>query len=93
MSSFITRCCADLDYGLQVELAQRPLEAGLALCDVAGDVVPVQPHVAPHICQVQNLLQAGSRLRFLLDQGLHQLFQVIAVVSRNGRELAAAEQT
>ena len=49
-------CCADLDYGFQVELAEGPLEAGLALSDVAGDVVPVQPHVTSHIRQVQDLL-------------------------------------
>ena len=66
------------------------LEAGLALYDVAGDVVPVGLHVAPHIGQVQNLLQAGPRLRLLLDQRLHQLLQVAAVVGWNGRELATA---
>ena len=36
-------CCADLNYGFQVELTEGPLEAGLALSDVAGDVVPVHP--------------------------------------------------
>ena len=66
------------------------LEAGLALYDVAGDVVAVGLHVAPHIGQVQNLLQAGPRLRLLLDQRLHQLLQVAAVVAGDGRELATA---
>ena len=82
----------DLDYGLQVELAQGALEAGLPLGDVARYVVPVQPHVAPHVGQVQDLLQAGAGLRLLLDEGLHQLPQVAAVVGGDGRELAAAAQ-
>lgn len=82
--------CADLDYGFQIELAEGPLEAGLALSDVAGDVVPVQPHVTPHVRQVQDLLQAGSRFWLLFYQRLHQLFQIVAVVSRNRRELATA---
>lgn len=86
-------CCADLDYGFQVELAEGPLEAGLTLSDVAGDVVPVQPHVTPHIRQIQDLLQAGPRFWLLFYQRLHQLFQIVAVVSRNWRELATAERS
>lgn len=80
----------DLDHSLQVELAEGALEAGLALGDVARYVVPVQPHVPPHIGQVQDLLQAGPRLRLLLDQGLHQLLQVTAVVRWDWWELATA---
>ena len=83
-------CCADLDYGFQIELAEGPLEAGLALSDVAGDVVPVQPHVTSHVRQIQDLLQAGPCLWLLLDQRLHQLFQIVAEVSRNWWELATA---
>ena len=81
---------ADLDHSLQIELTQRSLEAGLALCDVAGDVVPVQPHVAAYIGQIQNLLQAGACLGLLLDQGLYQLLQVTAVVSWDWGELPTA---
>lgn len=83
-------CSAHLSNALQVELAEGALEAGLALGDVAGDVVPVGLHVPAHVAQVQDLLQAGPRLRLLLDQRLHQLLQVAAVVGRDGREFATA---
>lgn len=47
---------AHLGHSLQVELTQGSLEAGLALCDVARYVIPVQLHVATHIGQVKDLL-------------------------------------
>ncbi len=79
-----------LGHSLQVELTEGSLEAGLALCDVARHVIPVQLHVAPHIGQVQDLLQAGPCLWLLLDQRLHQLLQIVAVVPWNWRELSTA---
>jgi len=81
---------AHLGHSLQVELTEGSLEASLALCDVARYVVPVQLHVATHIGQVQDLLQAGSCFWFLLDERLHQLLQIIAVVPWNWRELPTA---
>lgn len=81
---------AHLGHSLQVELAEGSLEASLALCNVARHVVPVQLHVATHIGQVQDLLQAGPCFWLLLDQRLHQLLQIIAEVPWNWRELPTA---
>ncbi len=79
-----------LGHSLQVELTEGPLEAGLALCDVARYVIPVQLHVATHIGQVQDLLQAGPGFWLLLDERLHQLLQIIAEVRWNRREFPTA---
>ena len=79
-----------LGHSLQVELTEGSLEAGLALCDVACYMIPVQLHVATHIGQVQDLLQAGPCFWLLLDERLHQLLQIVAVVCWNWRELPTA---